>query len=230
MKAMILAAGLGQRMRPLTDHLPKPLLTANGKTLLDYHLEKIQQAGVHEVIINLAYLGEKIREHLQQHPYPQLKIIFSQEPEPLETGGALLHAATLLGDEDFLLVNGDVWSDMDYQQLIKRKLKPNQLGHLVLVENPDFHPQGDFILDSNTELLEEKQQQQGFTFSGISILSPQLIEHYSRKRIKFPLVEAFREAIIHKKLTGELYCGHWSDVGTPQRLNDLDNLLRSLNS
>lgn len=227
MKAMILAAGLGQRMRPLTDYLPKPLLSVNGKTLLDYHLEKIQQAGIREVIINLAYLGDKIREHLQQHPYPQLKIIFSQEPEPLETGGALLFAADLLGNEDFLLVNADVWSDMDYQLLIQRKLNPIHLGHLILVENPDFHPQGDFILNSNTELLEEKQQQQGFTFSGISILSPQLIKDYSRKRIKFPLVEAFREAIIHKKLTGELYCGHWSDVGTPQRLDDLDNFLRT---
>lgn len=228
MKAMILAAGLGQRMRPLTDHLPKPLLSVKGKTLLDYHLEKIQQAGIQEVIINLAYLGEKIREHLQQHPYPQLKIIFSQEPEPLETGGALLHAADLLGDEDFLLVNGDVWSDINYQKIIEHKPNLNQLGHLVLVSNPGFHPQGDFVLNTVTQLLEEKQQQQEYTFSGISILSPQLIENYSRKRIKFPLVEALREAIAHKKLTGELYCGHWSDVGTPERLSDLDNFLRTL--
>jgi N-acetyl-alpha-D-muramate 1-phosphate uridylyltransferase len=215
-------------MRPLTDHLPKPLLTANGKTLLDYHLEKIQQAGIREVIINLAYLGEKIREHLQQHSYTQLKIIFSQEHEPLETGGALLHATDLLGDEDFLLVNADVWSDINYQQIIEYKPKLNQLGHLVLVSNPSFHPQGDFVLNTSSQLLEEKQQQQGFTYSGISILSPQLIENYSGKRIKFPLVEAFREAIIHKKLTGELYCGHWSDVGTPQRLSDLDKFLRTL--
>ena len=229
MKAMILAAGLGQRMRPLTDHLPKPLLRVKGKTLLDYHLEKIQQAGIQEVIINLAYLGEKIREHLQQHPYPQLKIIFSQEPEPLETGGALLHAADLLGDEDFLLVNGDVWSDINYQKIIEHKPNLNQLGHLVLVANPDFHPQGDFVLNTSTQLLQEKQQQQqGFTFSGISILSPQLAENYSGKRIKFPLVEALREAIAQKKLTGELYCGHWSDVGTPERLSDLDNFLRTL--
>jgi MurNAc alpha-1-phosphate uridylyltransferase len=227
MKAMILAAGLGQRMRPLTDHLPKPLLSVNGKTLLDYHLEKIQQAGIRDVIINLAYLGDKIREHLQRHPYPQLKIIFSQEPEPLETGGALLFAADLLANEDFLLVNGDVWSNIDYQKIIQDKPRLNQLGHLVLVSNPDFHPQGDFVLDTSTQLLQEKQQQQGLTFSGISILSPQLIENYSGKRIKFPLVEAFREAIAQKKLTGELYCGHWSDVGTPQRLHDLDNFLRT---
>lgn len=230
MKAMILAAGLGQRMRPLTDHLPKPLLSVNRKTLLDYHLEKIQQAGIRDVIINLAYLGEKIREHLQQHPYPQLKIIFSQEPEPLETGGALLHAADLLKNEDFLLVNGDVWSDIDYQKIIQHKLKPNQLGHLILVANPDFHPQGDFVLDTSTQLLQEKQQKRGLTFSGISILSPQLIEGYSGKRIKFPLAEAFREAIAHKKLTGELYCGHWSDVGTPQRLENLNTFLRTSHS
>lgn len=227
MKAMILAAGLGHRMRPLTDHLPKPLLKINDKTLLDYHLEKIQDAGIEDVIINLSYLGEKIRQHLHKHDYPTLNILFSQEPEPLETGGALLQAAELLGDDDFLLVNGDVWSDMNYRELIKRKPELNQWGHLVLVNNPDFHPQGDFILDNHTYLLHERHSQQGYTFSGISILSPQLIGNYSGKRVKFPLVEAFRETIQQKKLTGELYGGHWSDVGTPSRLHELNNFLHT---
>lgn len=227
MKAMILAAGLGQRMRPLTDHIPKPLLQVNGKCLLDYHLEKIQDAGITEVIINLAYLGDKIREHLQNHSYKKMTIKFSQEPEPLETGGALLHAANLLADENFLLVNGDVWSDISYKDFIARHLQETSLGHLLMVPNPDFHPQGDFTLDKTTHKLGEKQQQPGLTFAGISILSPQLIGEYPHKRNKFPLAEVFFHAIKNQQLTGELYNGHWSDVGTPQRLQSLDQFLRS---
>jgi N-acetyl-alpha-D-muramate 1-phosphate uridylyltransferase len=227
MKAMILAAGLGQRMRPLTDHTPKPLLKVNGKTLLDYHLKKIQAAGITEVIINLAYLGDKIVEHLQNHAYKNLSIKFSREPEPLETGGALFHAEALLAGSDFLLVNGDVWSDIDYQDFIQKKLQGDNLGHLLMVPNPEFHPQGDFVLNQNTHTLEEKKDQSGCTFAGISILSPQLIGNYPYKRTKFPLVEVFVHAIKHQQLTGEIYKGHWSDVGTPQRLQDLDHYLRS---
>ncbi len=227
MKAMILAAGLGQRMRPLTDHLPKPLLTVNGKTLLDYHLQKIQQSGIEDVVINLAYLGEKIRYHIQQNAYPGLNIVFSQEPEPLETGGAILHAKKLLGDDDFLLVNGDVWSAINYEQIIYAKPRLNQWGHLIMVPNPSFHPEGDFGLDEKTSLLQQKNQRNSFTFSGVSILSPLLIENYSGKCTKFPLGEAFREAILQKKISGELYCGHWSDVGTPQRLKELNDFLQT---
>jgi N-acetyl-alpha-D-muramate 1-phosphate uridylyltransferase len=225
MKAMILAAGLGQRMRPLTDHLPKPLLKAGEKTLLDYHLEKIQTAGITQVIINLAYLGHKIREQLNNR-YPNLSIAFSEEPEPLETGGAILHAARLLGDSPFLLVNGDVWSDMDYAEFINRPLS-NQLGHLMMVPNPEFHPQGDFAIQ-NQHLIEKSSSDTGepsYTFAGISLLSPDLITHYPLKRQKFPLVEVFRAAIQQKKITAEIYYGHWSDVGTPERLINLDNFL-----
>lgn len=227
MKAMILAAGLGQRMRPLTDHTPKPLLKVNGKTLLDYHLEKIQAAGITDVIINLAYLGDKIRGHLQVHPYKKLNIQFSQEPEPLETGGALFHAEKLLADNDFLLVNGDVWSDINYQDFIREKLQGDNLGHLLMVPNPEFHLQGDFILNATTHKLEEKKDQSGYTFAGISILSSLLIGNYPQKRTKFPLAEVFFHAIKNQQLTGELYKGHWCDVGTPQRLQNLDQLLRS---
>lgn len=225
MKTMILAAGLGQRMRPLTDHLPKPLLSVGGKTLLDYHLEKIQTAGITQVIINLAYLGNKIREHLDGR-YPQLSINFSQEPEPLETGGAIAHASFLLGDQPFLLINGDVWSDLDYQEFIQRPLT-NQQGHLLMVPNPEFHPQGDFAIQ-NQQLLEKSSvdaSEPSYTFAGISLLSPQLINDYPLKRKKFPLVEVFRAAIQHKKLTAEVYSGHWNDVGTPERLTALNHFL-----
>jgi N-acetyl-alpha-D-muramate 1-phosphate uridylyltransferase len=203
------------------------LLQVNGKCLLDYHLEKIQDAGITEVIINLAYLGDKIREHLKDHSYKKLTITFSQEPEPLETGGALLQAIDLLADENFLLVNGDVWSDISYKDFIVHHLQPTSLGHLLMVPNPDFHPHGDFTLDKATHKLGEKKQQSGLTFAGISILSPRLINEYPHKRLKFPLAEVFFQAINNQQLTGELYNGYWSDVGTPQRLQSLDQFLRS---
>src|SRR6187431_2835294 len=149
MKAMILAAGLGNRMRPLTNHTPKPLLCAAGKPLIEYHLENLQRAGIREVIINLAYLGEKIRAHLGDGQRFGLEIIYSSEPEPLETGGALLQALDLLGTDTFLLINGDVWCDLDIAQFIQQpcvenRVAENQLGHLLLVANPEFHPRGDF--------------------------------------------------------------------------------------
>lgn len=230
MKAMILAAGLGQRMRPLTDHLPKPLLSVGGKTLLDYHLEKIQAAGITQVVINLAYLGHKIREHLSSR-HTELSIIFSEEPEPLETGGAILHAATLLGDSPFLLINGDVWTDLDYKEFINRPLL-NQLGHLLMVPNPEFHPQGDFAIRDHLLINKSSAEsaEPSYTFAGISLLSPDLITNYPLKRQKFPLVEVFRAAIQQKKLTAEVYYGYWSDVGTPERLMALDSFLNQPHS
>jgi len=232
MKAMILAAGLGNRMRPLTDHTPKPLLCAGGKPLIEYHLENVQRAGIREVIINLAYLGEKIRAHFGDGQQFGLKITYSTEPEPLETGGAILHALELLGEEPFLLVNGDVWCDLEFAQFIQQpfaenKLTENQLGHLLLVPNPEFHPQGDFALASHGLLLEdsEKTYPQRFTFGGISLLKPELIAHYPNKRQKFPLVEALRRAINNGQMTGQVHQGYWSDVGTPVRLHLLEDYL-----
>lgn len=227
MKAMILAAGLGNRMRPLTDHLPKPLLPAGGKPLIEYHLDNIARAGIREVIINLAYLGDKIRAHLGDGKQFGLHIQYSEEPEPLETGGALFHALSLLGDEPFLLVNGDVWCDIEFAQFIQSPLQENQLGKLLLVPNPDFHPLGDFALDGAGLLLEDtdKTHPHRFTFGGVSILKPELIARYPHLRQKFPLVEVLRLAISNKHLAGQVYRGHWSDVGTPERLQALENYL-----
>ncbi len=229
---MILAAGLGNRMRPLTDHTPKPLLCTAGKPLIEYHLENIQRAGIREVIINLAYLGEKIRAYLGDGQQFGLKITYSNEPELLETGGAILHALDLLGEEPFLLVNGDVWCDLEFAQFIQRpfvenKVAANQLGHLLLVPNPEFHPQGDFALASNGLLLDdpEKIYPPRFTFGGISLLKPDLIASYPDKRQKFPLVEVLRRAISNRQLTGQVHHGHWSDVGTPERLQELNHYL-----
>lgn len=227
MKAMILAAGLGNRMRPLTDHTPKPLLCANNKPLIEYHLENLQRAGICEVIINLAYLGEKIRAHLGSGDRWNLKIQYSQEPEPLETGGAIVQALKLLGDDAFLLINGDVWCDLEFSVLIAQQLNPTHMGHLLLVPNPEFHPQGDFALSDTGLLLEDAQKKhpQRFTFAGISLLKPELVSHYPNKREKFPLVECFRHAIAQQQLSGQVHLGHWSDVGTPERLQALEDYL-----
>ncbi|PUA28893.1 MAG: mannose-1-phosphate guanylyltransferase [Cellvibrio sp. 79] len=227
MKAMILAAGLGNRMRPLTDHTPKPLLCAGNKPLIEYHLENLQRAQIQDVIINLAYLGEKIRAHLGSGERWNLHIHYSQEPEPLETGGAILQALDLLGEETFLLINGDVWCDLEFSELAMRELSANQQGHLLLVPNPAFHPNGDFALDDSGMLLADLQKfhPQRFTFAGISLLKPSLVSDYPNKREKFPLVETFRHAIAQQQLSGQVYRGHWSDVGTPERLQQLENYL-----
>jgi len=231
---MILAAGLGNRMRPLTDHTPKPLLCAGGKPLIEYHLENMHRAGIGEVIINLAYLGEKIRAHLGDGQKFGLKIIYSPEPEPLETGGAILHALNLLDEEPFLLVNGDVWCDVEFAQFIQQPLVENtsatkQMGHLLLVPNPEFHPRGDFALAAHGLLLDDPEQThpQRLTFGGISLLKPELIANYPDRRQKFPLVEVLRCAISNRQLTGKTHQGHWSDVGTPARLQALEDYLSS---
>lgn len=224
MKAMILAAGLGKRMRPLTDALPKPLLAVGGKPLLVHHLERLQQLGVTEFVINTAYLGEKIEAALGDGSAYGVSIEYSREQEPLETGGGLLHALPLLGDEPFLLVNGDIWTDYPFGQLLALRLAEDQLGHLVLVPNPRHHQQGDFALHDG-RLLHNTELDQGFTFSGISLLRPQLIGEYSERRQTFPLREALAEGIAQSRLGGEVYAGAWWDIGTPERLRELDELL-----
>lgn len=226
MKAMILAAGLGQRMRPLTDTLPKPLLEAGGKPLLQYHLEALRRAGVLDVVINLAYLGEKIRTFVGDGSRFGVRVQYSAESEPLETGGGILRALPLLGDEPFLLINGDVWTDFDFTPLATRQLSADATGHLVMVANPTFHPQGDFMLTADGRLSGDVQSTlPRSTFSGISLLNPQLIANYPQRREKFPLVEVLRAAIARDELSGEIYSGQWSDVGTPARLTALSQLL-----
>jgi MurNAc alpha-1-phosphate uridylyltransferase len=230
MKAMILAAGLGNRMRPLTDHLPKPLLPVNGKPLIEFHLENIARAGITQVIINLAYLGDKIRLQLGNGARFGVDIRYSEEPEPLETGGAILNALPLLGDEPFLLINGDVWCELEFAQFIQSAQSVDSRhvqGHLLLVPNPEFHPLGDFALDESGLLLEDTDRHHSnrFTFGGISVLNPLLIAQYPHRRQKFPLVEVLRLAISNQQLAGQVFRGQWSDVGTPERLHELQEHL-----
>lgn len=219
MKAMILAAGEGRRMRPLTLDIPKPLLKIRGTSLIEHHIQRLRDAGTDEIIVNVAYLGEKIRAVLGSGEHLGVRIQYSVEPEPLETAGALLHALPLLGDAPFLLVNGDVWTDYPFAQLIQRPV--NSIGHLVLVPNPSHKLLGDFSLDKNAR-VQELDGDSSFTFSGISVLSPQLISTYPQARTKFPLREIFGWAIQRQELTGEIFSGVWCDVGTPERLAELN--------
>lgn len=226
MKAMILAAGLGERMRPLTDHLPKPMLSAGSKPLIQYHLEALAQCGIQEVIINLAHLGEKIIEFVGDGSQFGLTVTYSPEPEPLETAGAILHALPLLGSAPFILINGDVWSSFPLEDLCHYSLDANELAHLILVPNPEFHPRGDFAVDAQGWIVNEESVAHDkltkYTFSGISLIDPKLISQYPQQRHKFPLGEVLRYGITRQHITAAIYRGRWSDVGTPERLGLLD--------
>jgi len=215
MKAMILAAGRGERMRPLTDHTPKPLLKAGGKALIEYHLEALAAAGFNEVVINLADLGDQIQAKLGDGGRFGLNIRYSDEGErALETGGGIFKALPLLGDDRFLVVNGDVWCDYP---CTLRGLARGDLAHLVLVDNPAYHAHGDFFLDAGRLSPTHGEK---LTFSGIGYYTPSLFAHCQPGA--FPLAPLLRRAIEVGKVSAEHYRGEWLDVGTPERLRALD--------
>ncbi len=214
MKAMILAAGRGERLRPLTDTLPKPLLEVRGKALIVHHLVALAAAGFEAVVINLSWLGEQIREHLGDGRRFGLKIEYSEEAEALETAGGILQALDLLG-ERFIVVNADIVTDFDFSRLRHRQSQ----AHLVLVENPPHNPAGDFSLDGD---LVGNQQDKRFTFSGISMFDRHFfdgLEQGSR-----PLAPLLRAAADRQQLSGEIYAGNWADIGTLERLNSLSSV------
>jgi len=217
MKAMILAAGRGERMRPLTDSTPKPLLKVGGKALIEYHLENIKQAGLHDVVINHAWLGEQIETTLGDGSRYGLRIEYSREGEALETAGGIQRALTLLGNEPFMAINGDIWTDYSLQSLPPA---PTGLAHLVLVDNPPHHPTGDFMLQSGTLLPTGPAC---LTFSGIGLYRPELFA--GLKPGKSPLAPLLREAMHNRDISGEHHTGQWFDIGTPERLQELDQLL-----
>ena len=223
MKAMILAAGLGKRMHPLTLTTPKPLLLAGGKPLIVYHLERLPRLGISEAVINIAYLGEQIKKALGNGRQWGLTIHYSEESEPLETAGAILNALPLLGDEPFILINADVWTNYDLSTLVDHELSPCQ-GHLVLTTNPEHNTKGDFCIVDG-KLSEKITDQPSYTFTGISKLSPSLITTYPKKRTVFPLAEVFYYAIERQLLSAEVTGSYWRDIGTPERLQHLDKWL-----
>lgn len=218
--AMILAAGRGERMRPLTDHTPKPLLCVAGKPLIVWHIERLAAAGITELVINHAHLGEQIEQALADGSRWGVRIRYSREGQgkALETGGGILKALPLLGEEPFLVVNGDIWCDCDYARI--RPL-PSALAHLLLVDNPPHHPEGDFCLDGSRVVDRSPR----LTFSGIGIYDPTLFADASPGA--FPLAPLLRQAMTAGHVSGEHLQGDWVDVGTPRRLAELDARLRA---
>lgn len=226
MKAMILAAGLGKRMYPLTEHTPKSLLRVAGKPLIQYHLENLGAAGVKEIVINLAHLGGQIAAYLGNGSDFGVSIEYSTEKQILETGGGVFRALPLLGSEPFIVINADVWTDFCYAGLTR--LHPKK-AHLVLVDNPAHNRSGDFFMATqgshNTLVYNgELAGGQSLTFSGISVLHPSLFD--GCKPDAFPLAPLLRKATAFGQVSGEYYGGSWFDIGTPERLTYVDELIR----
>lgn len=218
MRAMVLAAGRGERMRPLTDAVPKPLLTVRGKALIAWHLEALARAGIREVVINLAWHGEQVRAALSDGRAFGLNIRYSDEGEvALETGGGIFNALALLGDAPFLVVNGDVWTAYDFAGM---RLGEDADAHLVLVPNPPQHQRGDFTLADGRVGDDSSPGAQRYTYSGIGVYRPQFFAGCTPGR--FPLLPLLTRAIAAGRLRGELYRGEWHDIGTPERLAALD--------
>jgi MurNAc alpha-1-phosphate uridylyltransferase len=214
---MVLAAGRGERMRPLTDREPKPLLRVGGRRLIEFHLDRLAAAGFRDIVINTAWLGDLIEAELGDGARYGLAITYSHErPEALETGGGIHRALPLLGSGPFLIVNGDVWTDIDFGAL-RQALPARSLAHLVLVPNPPQHARGDFRLEQGRV---EEGEGERFTYSGIGVFRPALFDACAPG--KFPLLPLLREAIAAGRLSGEVHRGRWFDIGTVERLNALD--------
>jgi MurNAc alpha-1-phosphate uridylyltransferase len=216
---MILAAGRGERMRPLTAKLPKPMLEVGGHRLIEYHLASLARLGVHDVVINLSWHGERIREALGDGAGHGVSIRYSEEgPEPLGTAGGIVAALPLLGADPFLVLNGDVWTDFELGRL---RVPAGSLAHLVLVNNPEHHPDGDYGLEPGGQACASGSR---LTFSGISRLDPALFAGQGSGFLPLkPLLDA---ALAVGRLTGQRHAGAWCDVGTPARLAALDAQLR----
>jgi MurNAc alpha-1-phosphate uridylyltransferase len=226
MHAMILAAGRGERMRPLTDRVPKCLLPVGGKPLIEWHLQKLAAAGFTEVVINHAWLGEQIEAQLGNGARFGLHIRYSAEEEALETAGGIAKALPLLGEAAFLVVNGDVYCQFDFASLSSAAANVRGgaiLAHLVLVDNPVHHPRGDFVLDAGRVRAEGPSK---LTFSGIGVYSPALFTRIA-SGARAQLAPLLREAMASDRVTGQRYEGWWVDVGTPERLTQLDAEVRA---
>ena len=232
MKALIFAAGLGERMRPLTDSTPKPLLSVGGKRLIEWHLEKLAECGIEEVVINTSWLATQFPEVLGDGARWGLRIRYSYEgTRPLETGGGMLHALPLLGDAPFLLVNGDVWTDLDFAALPR---EPAGLAHLVMVDRPPQATQGDFALEPGGQVRSDGAQR--LTYAGIGIYRPQLLDGWRDRSgdqgaddtsPRFRLAPLLRTYMADGRIYGQHHRGRWTDVGTPERLASLDAELRA---
>jgi len=221
MKAMLLAAGRGERLRPITDSLPKPLVRVGGRPLIAWHLAALSRAGVREVVINLSWLGGQLRAALGDGRDFGIRISWSDEgPVPLETGGGILAALPLLGPGPFLVVSSDIWTDIDFARL---RIASEAQAHLVLIENPPHHPRGDFGLEGERVVNRDSDR---FTYGNVGLYRPELFSGFSPGR--FPLLSALNRGIAARLVTGEIHRGEWCDAGTPERLAGLQARLRAL--
>ncbi len=220
MKVFMLAAGLGTRMRPLTNDLPKPLIPINGKPLIVHSLEKLRDAGFSEFVINCHWHADKLQNELGNGEQLGITIQWSYEPDLLNTAGGLLHAEKLIGEQPFLLHNSDIWCDYPFEQL--RQLDKKNKSHLILVPNPEHNPNGDFgVIDGMLAL--KSSQLESYTYSGISVLTIDSIKQYPKCRAVFPLVEVWNYHLENtSSISAEIYCGNWSDIGTIERWKHLE--------
>ena len=227
MKAMVLAAGEGRRMKPLTDVRPKPLLTVAGRPLIEHHIVRLRDAGVTDIVVNVSYLGQQLVEFLGDGSRWGVELTVSEETAPLETAGGVVQALPYLGDEPFVLVNGDIYTDFPFATLRRVSLIAGG-GYLVLVANPDHHPEGDFCLhehrldfiEDNASVSEPAGSIQSMTYSGIGLYDPQLFAAEAPGKILLrPLLD---RAVAGALLQGELYRGVWEDIGTPERLASIN--------
>ncbi|MGJ8688232.1 MAG: N-acetylmuramate alpha-1-phosphate uridylyltransferase MurU [Gammaproteobacteria bacterium] len=222
MRGIILAAGLGTRMRPLTDSLPKPLLKVGGKALIEYHIENLVRAGITDIVINHFYLGATLEAALGDGSNYGANIQYSRESERLETAGGIIKAMPMLGDESFAVISGDVFTDYDY-----RNLRPvdgfETKARLVMVANPNHHQNGDFALLQDGRLRLAEASSQGLTYSGISVMHPALFTGLDEAPLALrPVLD---EAIALDQIAAEKFTGRWFDIGTPERLAELEGLL-----
>ncbi len=228
-RAILLSAGRGERLRPLTDTIPKPLIPINGKPLIAYHLEKLSAIGIKDVVINVSYLADQIKDRLGDGKKYNLNIHYSYEPEVLETGGGIVQALPLLGNEPFLVISADIYTDFPFENLChpERREAPrrisldvNSLAYLILVPNPDFHPEGDFSLDSTGRISNTPK----YTYANLGLFHPDFFKGLQPG--KFPLGPLLREKANKKLLTGDIYKGIWYNVGTVEELQKLERLAK----
>ena len=227
MRAMILAAGLGKRMHPLTANKPKPLLKVGDKTLIEYQIERLVQGGITGVVINHFYLGTMIEEALGDGSQFDIEILNSKEPIRLETAGGIIKSLPKLKDDSFIVVNADIWTDFDFSRLQPLDGK-DRIAHLVLVENAEHNPHGDFYIDESRKVHEDHEaRDKRLTFSGISVMHKMLFEGFPiQPRSTIPLLQ---EAMANDLVSGEVHDGLWIDVGTPERLHEVNAIVAKSN-
>lgn len=228
MKAMILAAGYGKRLQPLTNKTPKPLLRVAGKPLLQHHIEHLAASGITDILINTSWLAEQIEDYFGDGSDFAVNITWSREAVPLETGGGIYKALPFFQQQPFLLINGDVWTDFAFSSISQSLLQQDQMAWLLLVKNPEHNPEGDFGLTDN---LVNYTAQPRYTFSGVSLIRPQLIDDFVKNHPAqscFPLRDVLRPAIERQAVTAAVHAGRWCDVGTPERYKNLNRTLGCL--